>query len=91
MRRALAARLWLALLLGLSLLLCACSKGTPAEQQSTASPKVFRVVRSKQLTGLAVLEKRRTLETALASRGVRVFLTKAQYAALVPPVSAPEN
>ncbi|HWA72362.1 MAG TPA: aliphatic sulfonate ABC transporter substrate-binding protein [Polyangiaceae bacterium] len=62
------------LLVGLVLLLCACSKGATAtqEQQSTATPKVFRVVRSKQLTALAVVEKRRALETALAPRGVRV-------------------
>ncbi len=52
--------------------LVGCSKGGPQSESEKATPKVFRVVRSKQLTALAVLEKQRTLEAALKPLGVEV-------------------
>lgn len=66
--------------LGYLLLLCAllllggCSKGaTAAEGKATErKERVFRLVRPKQLTSLAVLEKRGSLEQALAPLGVSV-------------------
>jgi hypothetical protein len=45
--------------------LLGCSKGSSSGEAGHAKPTVFRVVRSKQLTALAVLEKQRTLESAL--------------------------
>jgi sulfonate transport system substrate-binding protein len=53
-------------------LLLGCSKSSAGGEAETAKPKVFRVVRSKQLTALAVVEKQRTLETALKPLGVEV-------------------
>jgi sulfonate transport system substrate-binding protein len=55
-----------------TLALSACSKGAPSSEAATATPKVFRVVRSKQLTALAVIEKQHTLEATLAPLGVEV-------------------
>jgi sulfonate transport system substrate-binding protein len=65
-----AARALLSLLVFFAAL--ACSKANADGAAANATPKVFRVVRSKQLTALAVVEKRRTLETALAPLGVEV-------------------
>jgi sulfonate transport system substrate-binding protein len=45
---------------------------TPVASSSSTHEKVFRIVRSKQLTALAVLEKQGTLEKALAPLGVSV-------------------
>lgn len=56
----------------LALTVLGCSKGSASSETEKASPKVFRVVRSKQLTALAVVEKRRTLEAALEPLGVEV-------------------
>lgn len=53
------------------LLVGGCSKSAQ-EKGQTSKPTVFRVVRSKQLTALAVLEKQRTLEVALKPLGVEV-------------------
>ncbi|RYZ10104.1 MAG: aliphatic sulfonate ABC transporter substrate-binding protein [Myxococcales bacterium] len=61
--------LW-CLLLAVTLL--GCSKGSSSGAPATAAPKVFRVVRSKQLTALAVVEKQRALEAALKPLGVEV-------------------
>lgn len=56
----------------LAFLALGCSKGNPHAESTNATPKVFRVVRSKQLTALAVIEKQRTLEAALKPLGVEV-------------------
>ena len=61
-----------ALLLLLSLTAVACSKASADGAAASYAPRVFRVVRSKQLTALAVVEKRRALEAALAPLGVEV-------------------
>jgi sulfonate transport system substrate-binding protein len=63
-----------ALLALLMLLTLGCSKAAPNTDKAagTSSPKVFRIVRSKQLTAHAVVEKRRALETALSPLGVEV-------------------
>lgn len=71
MSRLATARFWRALLT-LALCCAGCSKGTTPSQEANATPQVFRVIRVKQLSALAVLEKRRTLETALAPKGVQV-------------------
>lgn len=54
-------------------LLASCSRSdAKTDEQSRQSPRVFRVVRSKQLTALAVLDKQRTLEAALQPLGIEV-------------------
>jgi sulfonate transport system substrate-binding protein len=61
-------------LLALLLLLGACGKGSgsaPGKPESV-QPRVFRVVRPKQLTALSVLEKKGTLADALKPLGVTV-------------------
>lgn len=63
--------LWRSLLV-LALCCGGCSKGATQTQEASATPHVFRVVRSKQLTALAVIEKRRTLENVLGPKGVQV-------------------
>ena len=67
-----ARRLTLLWLVFVALAALGCSKAAPAGDGGNATPKVFRVVRSKQLTALAVVEKRRALETALTPLGVEV-------------------
>jgi sulfonate transport system substrate-binding protein len=67
-KRILRAVIWLAL----SLALLGCSKGSSPAEGTNGTPRVFRVVRSKQLTALAVIEKQRTLEAALKPLGVEV-------------------
>lgn len=64
------ARVVAALCIALALL--GCSKGNAPGEGERSPPKVFRVVRSKQLTALAVVEKQRALEKALAPLGVEV-------------------
>lgn len=56
-----------------ALVLIACS-GAPSTQEAQANPasKVFRIARSKQLTGLAALEAQGGLEKALAPLGLEV-------------------
>jgi len=66
-------RRWLCLLaLLIAALLPSCSRSDAKPTSDVASPRVFRVVRSKQLTALAVIDKQRTLEAALAALGVEV-------------------
>lgn len=57
-----------------SLLGCGRSGGDGGERgrEHAALPKVFRVVRPKQLTALSVLDKQGTLEKALAPLGVEL-------------------
>lgn len=54
--------------------LAGCSKSSSAatSKEATTRPKVFRVIRTKQLTALAVIEKQGTLAKALAPLGVEV-------------------
>lgn len=62
---------WFVLVLT-ALLSLACSKGaTAAEGEGrTGQPRVFRVIRPKQLTALSVLEKQGELERSLKALGV---------------------
>lgn len=78
-RRSLFVTFGYSLVLSTTLLSCNQSSNTPQKQAtlssnttSTTAQKVVRVVRSKQLTALAVLEKQGTLEKALQPLGFKV-------------------
>lgn len=59
-------------LFGAALAGCSKSSSAATTQAATTRPKLFRVIRPKQLTALSVLEKQGTLAKALQPLGVEV-------------------